>query len=206
MFKPLSYLRRCALCSSLFGGDFGICPSCDQLLLKTSLSETLMPQQFSFDVHRLFISTDRDSLIRDLIVRLKGSDQSLLWQYFANLYLLKRLQSQKDLPDSAIIISAPSSTGRGHAQLFADKMSALTDWPHLNLLKSDSKLKAQKYMSRNERLSKSIFAEARALNITDPIIFIDDVFVTGGTALAAYKALGQKDFEVWCLAHQLLLH
>ncbi len=205
MERLLSLIRRCAWCGLISGRQFGLCTSCESFWDNRFVGETYLPMITNIPVHRSLISKDQNSAERQLIVLLKGEEQKLLWKYFARKFLISRLISERRLPASPIIVSAPSSTGRNHAQIFAEEISRLTDWPHMDIFTQSNE--SQKKLKRSERLQKNIYLN-RAHKLSERnIVFIDDMIVTGGTAVAAEEALPDvKSFEVWALMHQLLLH
>lgn len=205
MRSVLNYLRRCALCESLFGGEFGICPDCSRFCEKQSLEITIMPPSFPFPAHRLFISTDRDDFARRLVVTLKGDHRFRLWNYFARLFFLRRMVMPAPL-GSPVLVPAPSSTNRAHAHLFAQQISELTGWPVWDLLVS-GETHSQKEKGRGERKQKELHLRVQnPLLPNHTVVLIDDLMATGSTATAAWQALGQPRLEAWVLTHQLLLH
>lgn len=205
MHRFLDHLRRCALCESLFGGEFGICPECAQFCENITVENTLMPTDLPFPSHRLFISTDRDDFARKLIVLLKGDHRLRLWSYFARLFFLRRMRAAAP-QGTVLLVPAPSSTDRGHAHIFADKLHELTGWPVLDVLISED-VQSQKGKDRGERKQKRLSLSREVTFLPQhSVVLIDDLMATGGTAVAAWQALGCPRMESWVLTHQLLLH
>lgn len=203
MNKLLSFIRRCAWCGLGVGQSSVLCPSCESFWQARCIDETLLLPLYDFPVHRLFISKDHLSKERELAVLLKGNDQSRLWRHFAELFLQQRLLSHADLPHNPILVSAPSSTGRDHALLFAEALSQITGWPHDPYFKKGKV--AQKSLMKQERLKRQLQPNHQS-EFTGSVIFVDDLIVTGGTAQAADASIVCQHFEVWTLIHQLLLH
>jgi predicted amidophosphoribosyltransferase len=62
---------------------------------------------------------------------------------------------------------------------------------------------AQKLKGRSERKRKSFEFLGNSIDKSSNYIFIDDVVATGGTAIAAWYALGKpKFFQIWGLAYR----
>ena len=203
MKNILNYIRRCAWCGLGSGQKLGLCPNCEQYWESRCIDETLMMSLYDFPVHRLFISKDHMSKERELAVLLKGDHHSRLWRYYAELFLKQRLISNASLPVNPTIISAPSSTNRKHAQLFAQALSELTGWEHESYFEDAGT--AQKTLSKKQRLQRHL-KPLTNMGRWSSVVFIDDMIVTGGTAKAAYESIDAENFEVWTLMHQLLLH
>lgn len=160
---------------------------------------------------------DKSQIIRQSVLMAKGKPNPFISQNWAS-ELYRRSSSGGLLRGKRnwLLIVPPSVQirGDGHASELARELSRLAgnEFPDFPVFQRQSKsiierAIAQKAKNRIERLEAemSLFsglsgqAKERILR-SEGFIFVDDVIVTGSTAIAAWKALGKpRNFEAWAM-------
>ena len=208
-------------CGSFLPKADGLCRHCSAELWRWSADDKVTYQhRHGLLVYSLFNwHPNKQEVLSRLLMALKGEHGRDLWRTFAHefwrRYLVSKLQNDNIIKSWLIIPSPPRSEVADHASLFAMGLVEETGATLLPCLsrKKTGKQSQQKTKNRGQRLRAEIdwsenFSRAyfRSLSSGKKIIFVDDVYTTGGTALAAWKTLGKpKDFAVWTLAQRASL-
>ncbi len=198
--------RSCLKCGSFAVNKSLFCNYCFSELYEPG--ESLYFRNDPVETFYLFnwIPMESDSL-SFLLRQLKGSQQIIAWRYYAKLfwkeiYVHNILQFEgKDV----LLVPSPSKfPGQpDHAEIFCKNLSEFSGIPMASILQRKD-VSEQKKKRKKDRLNDRVklIENFSANNISGKhVIFVDDILTTGGTALAARKALGVvKNFTVWSLA------
>jgi len=145
---------------------------------------------------------------------LKGRTPKGTWRFFAEQFLIQHFESLER--DSWIVVPAPPSVpGKAdHALLWAECLSETIGGHCLPLLKRSRPELEQKALDRASRQQVTMeladgVSSRRLKQLSRKgwkFVFADDVFTTGATARAAWKALGEpKPFQIWTLSYRASL-
>ncbi len=211
-------LDGCLFCGSLVPSSDGLCLHCSAELWRWSgRKEIFFQQRHKLAVYSLFTwYPNRQAVLSTLLTALKGEKCKDLWRTYAEEFWRRYLASNPPSENRKpwLIVPCPSrSKKEDHAALFAKGLAEASGAAVYFCLATRDKGRSQKTKSRIERLRAEFdwsenFSrnQFRALCSGKRVIFVDDVFTTGGTALAAWKALGKpKDFTIWTLAQRASL-
>lgn len=197
------HLRACAHCGCQFTEIHLFCRTCwAKIDFEQSSPEELRQWSYDIVVYSLY-SWREQKQVHSLIYGLKGGGLPEAFEYLATRFLAQRsLVSSLD-NDSTVIIPAPASEAfaQDHAYEWGLQLARLMGVRLLNPLNRVESA-PQKSLKKQERLAKKIsVSKGLELHDFEKIIFVDDVITTGGTALAAYEALGRPEgFEVWTIS------
>lgn len=129
-------------------------------------------------------------------------------------FLAEKLFEQRlfcrPLLEKICLVTPPSRNGKkDHAFLLAERLSnkmQVPMGPKLIHVRSDlGRHQRQKNKRERREIVFEVCKDSRVMQGAENYFFVDDVITTGGTALAAWRALGSpKNFEILTLARRLL--
>lgn len=147
-----------------------------------------------FAVHSLLKWTDEREEVGRLIKSLKGPHSKYAFRKLAGEVL--RRTSFKD----KIVLVPPSKREKfDHAWSFGEALAKMSGAELLSPFLIENVEIEQKHLNKMERsaLTYSLSQKVRG----DSFVFVDDLITTGGTARAAWVALGKpKRFSAWTVA------
>ena len=203
-------LRVCAHCSQVAAGHRVLCQECWREARRLSRSRPVFRPFYDIKVFSLF-QWEGEPLLGSLIYGLKGGGFGPETERLAREFLVRRFSEERAVrPEDLVFVPAPArETGApDHACAWASALAwSLSGGTVWNPLKRTRRA-AQKHQKREERLREALeyspdeepLIEMAGELDGKKIIFTDDMITSGGTALAAYKALGApSDFEVWTI-------
>lgn len=204
-------IRACAHCGSMFSEVNLLCKTCWSYADREQNSVPNFRQwDYEFTVFSLYTWLEQAHL-HSLVYGLKGGGLHEAFERLASRFLAQRNLLSNEEYKSAVIIPAPASVpgSRDHAFEWAAQLEKLSG---ASLLCPLSRIghAPQKQLDKRARLEKKMSASNDLdLSRFTKVIFVDDVITSGGTAGAAFVALGRpKQFEVWtisCRPSKLLL-
>lgn len=148
-------------------------------------------------------------LLSRMFLALKDRRSSGAWTYHAEQFARQRIGELGQRP--IWIVPAPSrlETQKDHAYLWGEALAYLmgAEFKPCLARASDSHQRGGDRAERaliemrlREKYTGTLASSSEAL-----LVFVDDIYTTGATARAAYRALGSPPhFEVWVLAHRSL--
>lgn len=167
---------------------------------------------------------DENRALSLLLKSLKGEDFRKGWAELAREFVsrlslrsLELLRPISNAPVGArhqrfVLVPPPrSSEGRCHALHFAEGIAQLIGLEVFDVLRHrppqqnrDVDFPAQKARDKEQRKLRTFYKFSELPSQCIPII-VDDIVTTGGTAQAAWQALGRmENAQVWCFAHRQL--
>lgn len=213
--------RGCLYCGSLFPKEDGLCPCCSAELWRWSeVDKVTCLNRHAFSVYSLFNwYPNKQEVLSRVLIALKGEQGRDLWRIYAQEFWRRHLgyelQSDKRILPWVIIPSPSRSKVEDHASLFARGLAEETGATLLpclarkncgERLQQKSKNRGQRFRIEIDLIENFSRTSFRSLRSSKKVIFVDDVYTTGGTALAAWKTLGKpKNFTVWTLAQRASL-
>jgi predicted amidophosphoribosyltransferase len=196
-------LRACLNCGSWINVRTFFCIGCHRRCL-IQFQNNLETRHENIVIKSLFRwPPGKSDVLSALILQMKGESKKA-WAIWADEFILK--WEGPTFKDGVILVSSESSTGKKHAQNWAEALSNRLGYPHFCPLRPIQLLNAQKALNRAERAKRKFdLNEEFSKGSNNRVIFVDDVVTTGQTAKAAYKALGYPlHFEVWSLIYREL--
>ena len=199
-------LRTCAQCHGFWGLVSYFCPRCWIKFCLTNQDPLfLFRSEMGFPVYSLFAwKPDNDKLLRSFTYSHKGTVLRKSWHDIAAYFIQRRI-ALGPLGSKTHLVFAPSRFPKktDHAFVFARELSKLCKLPVLDLFERQD-ITEQKQKSLADRKNVR-FVLTMPLARHGRYIFVDDLYTTGSTALAAYKALNKpKNFEVWTSVRKYL--
>ena len=149
--------------------------------------------QQGFQHRWLWRWSQNDPLVEKLIYSLKGGKHGPTFDFLGELFVAYRITQ---LPKKATLVY-PSKGPPDHGSQWAQSLGKLLNFPtHSVLLEASAK---QSLLSRSDRQKRV----AKPVRIRGEIIFVDDIYTTGSTAQAVYKALGRPSkFAIWTIFYR----
>ena len=196
-------IRTCLNCGSWMNLRTFFCERCHRQSLVQFRNETSFKIE-NLNVRSLFRWPPGESdALSALVLQMKEEPIST-WKIWA-LEFIHNLDKE-NLSKPTLLVSSESTSGKKHAQNFAQALSKYLGYPHLCPLAPKRGYKNQRELNRQERSQRELQASVEFSKPRDTrIIFVDDVVTTGKTAQAAYRALKEpSDFEVWSLIYREL--
>lgn len=209
-----NYFRFCNLCGISLGSIDLYCYLCWERILSYKFP-TCLNWHKKFFLYYLFEWSNKNSyFMHNLVYSLKGgklleSFDFLSFHYLKNYFYF--IKNNQKVMNNIILVPACRSGNyeENHALIFAKSLAGMLNIPVYDCLYCKEKSSVQKVKRISERKKITFFLKEDycfSLFESKNIIFIDDVFTTGSTALAAYKVLhkaGKNNFEVWTLFRKL---
>lgn len=207
----MPYLRSCPNCSLTVFPVYGFCTQClKRVYLRTSPQNLVSEKGFSVRSLYTWVPGQSDELSFFFKV-LKEPHSEKVFPDLAQIFLRA---FASDLPEGQYLIVPAPPREEGvcdHAHFWARSLAEGTQGHCAPLLQRRS-LFAQKSQTRSMRknvrlsLHRPAWESLNRCFRFDRVIFVDDVYTTGSTAMAAYKALDFPDkFEVWTIARRTFL-
>jgi predicted amidophosphoribosyltransferase len=199
--RPVSdFFRSCAECGS---GRFPLDVLCEECWRRLEPSRLAHVAREGEPLELYSYLLWRDDSVGNLLRSLKGPNHVSAFRRLAFEFSNER--SRLSRPGEIVFIPAPPRTPGAidHAHLWAEELSRYWGAPVLACLKrvEGSEQKRLSAVDRNKKrleLMKNVEGPNCGRN---RIIFCDDVYTTGATARAAFRALGKPSaFEVWTVA------
>lgn len=186
----------------------GLCRECHRIPELWEKADLVSDSPFRVTALYEWKSGESDFMSR-LVLAHKGGGARELWGYRAELLAKKRVGALGRR--SICIVPAPARKEGDvdHAYMWGECLASVLGASLYPCLRRVSKTH-QRGADRGERALVEMkirekYTDPSGLSAEILWIFVDDVFTTGATARAAYRALGNPPhFEVWVLAYRSL--
>jgi predicted amidophosphoribosyltransferase len=212
-------LRNCQVCHRLIFTTDWLCKDCEIQLHKIYSNKKLIPPSSIFrqkDFYPLSCfylwewNSKSENYLSPFIQSLKGGFHKRAIQTWLEPWVSRSLiaNSALDFSDALIVPAPAHSLGeKDHAWYLAQALSDRTGAPTLSFLARKFPETRQKFQSKLERQKLQLESLASPMILSElnqmQIHFVDDVVTTGGTAYAAWKAMGRPSkFYVWSLIYR----
>ncbi len=202
MKRYFDLLRSCAHCGQMFCEINLMCKNCWKILDREQNNVSNF-RQWSYKLPTYSLYTWREQkYLESLIYGLKGGGLDEAFERLALRFLSLKYSLSNESYQKTIIVPAPASSpgARDHAYEWSFHLAQILGGEFKTpLLRGE--VVPQKQLSREARLeNKMSLSNNLDMARVDKIIFADDVITSGGTAWAAFEALGRpQNFEIWTI-------
>lgn len=203
--------RSCLKCGSFSATDSQFCRSCFAEFYKSG--DCLYRREDPLSIFYLFnwIPGESDSL-SFLFRHLKGAQKQAAWAFYAKIFwqeIYWHCMEDFQGKDVLLIPSPSKNQVPDHAETFCQYLSEISGFPFAKALERVDSNEQKTLRKKDRRQDRFRLREnfSADLLLGKDLIFVDDILTTGGTALAAQRALSvpelgisPKNFTVWALA------
>jgi predicted amidophosphoribosyltransferase len=196
-------LRSCLNCGSWLNLRTFFCLRChEKLFLQFHKDSVVLVDQVK--LKSLFRwPAGKSDVLSSLVLQMKDEPESA-WKVWAQEFVIRlEVVAYKK---QTILVSSESSTGKKHAQNWANALSSQLGYTHICALRPLNQQGQQKKLSKFARANREFELTVDFSILRNKrIIFVDDVVTTGQTALAAFVAMKEpSDFQIWSLIYREL--
>lgn len=196
------YFRSCILCSSRWYGNELFCWPCWKDFLAGSAhsyglnDNHRLPGQHFY----LWLWSAQSEILPRLILALKAQNQERFQRKLLEQLFL-RTPDISWVADQIVYVTRKGAKDYDHTSVLAESMGSIMGRPVMPLYLKEE-LPDYKSKSRQERfLLRKVVCPEVAIAKGAQILFVDDVYTSGATAHAAWKALGEpENFNAFTLA------
>ncbi|MEQ1666189.1 MAG: hypothetical protein ABL927_12525 [Bdellovibrionales bacterium] len=204
-------LRFCSNCGHFSMPNRALCKICYESLKKYKNSNWVNGYRHS-TISIWEWGHQNEDFVRRYLHSIKGGGPKYLFNQFAeDLLHIRNNMTHQTVIDKPYFIPAPGANEfvEDHAERLASSCASMFGENSFAVL-ARSKQLHQKRKSRKDRLSElddalTLISELdfQRRDLDRPLVFIDDIITSGGTANSAFRILGSpKNFEVWTIFHR----